>query len=216
MNTILKRLVSLLLCFVLVAGYLPAGAFAAETEEAVTAETTAVTEEPTQVASEETEAPSESKEESTEQSEQADASAKEEKKSEKEAKKEAKQEKTVSAEETSGVLTASAEAAAISVEATEATEPEVIAVTGITLDQTELEVSVGELPMTLTATVLPENATDKTVTWESSEPGVASVEDGVLTFGYMGKAVITATAADGYGATQTVTITVMKPGVEGM
>ena len=205
MNTILKRLVSLLLCFVLVAGYLPAGAFAAETEEAVTAETTAVTEEPTQVASEETEAPSESKEESTEQSEQADASAKEEKKSEKEAKKEAKQEKTVSAEETSGVLTASAEAAAISVEATEATEPEVIAVTGITLDQTELEVSVGELPMTLTATVLPENATDKTVTWESSEPGVASVEDGVLTFGYMGKAVITATAGE-FSASCTVTV----------
>ena len=88
---------------------------------------------------------------------------------------------------------------------TEATEPEVIAVTGITLDQTALEVGVGELPITLTATVTPEDATDKTVTWTSSEPGVASVENGVLTFGYMGEAVITATAGE-FTATCTVTV----------
>lgn len=88
---------------------------------------------------------------------------------------------------------------------TEATEPEVIAVTGITLDQTALEVGVGELPITLTATVTPEDATDKTVTWTSSEPGVASVENGVLTFGYMGEATITATAGD-FTATCTVKV----------
>ena len=76
-------------------------------------------------------------------------------------------------------------------------EPEVIAVSDITLDETSLEVGVGELPMTLTATVLPEDATDKTVTWTSSDPGVVSVdENGELTFGYMGEAVITATAGD--------------------
>lgn len=88
---------------------------------------------------------------------------------------------------------------------TEATEPEVIAVTGIALDQTALEVGVGELPITLTATVLPEDATDKTVTWTSSESGVVSVENGVLTFGYMGEAVITATAGD-FTATCTVKV----------
>ena len=89
---------------------------------------------------------------------------------------------------------------------TEATEPEVIAVTGITLDQAVLEVGVGELPIILTATVLPEDATDKTVTWTSTEPGVASVdENGKLTFGYMGEAVITATAGE-FSASCTVTV----------
>lgn len=81
-----------------------------------------------------------------------------------------------------------------------------IAVTGIALDVTELEVGVGELPMTLTATVLPGDAADKTVTWTSSEPGVASVdENGVVTFGYMGEAVITAACGES-SASCTVTV----------
>ena len=89
---------------------------------------------------------------------------------------------------------------------TETVEPEVIAVSDITLDETSLEVGVGELPMTLTATVEPENATDKTVTWTSSEPGVVSVdENGNLAFGYMGEAVITATVGE-FSASCTVTV----------
>lgn len=169
MNTILKRVISLVLCIVLVAGYLPAGALAAENGETVTV-ATEVTTEPTQAASEETEALSES---------------------------------TKATEPSTEATEPSTETTEPS---TEAAEPEVIAVTGITLDVTELEVGVGELPMTLTATVLPGDAADKTVTWTSSEPGVASVdENGELTFGYMGEAVITAACGE-FTATCTVTV----------
>ena len=60
----------------------------------------------------------------------------------------------------------------------------------------------------LTATVLPEDATDKTVTWSSSAPEVASVDDaGHVTALTAGSAVITATAG---GQSDTCEITVEK------
>lgn len=187
MNTILKRVISLMLCFVLVAGYLPAGAFAAETGETVTSE---VTTEPTGTASTET----------TGAAEATTAPATVPTTIATEAPTEGT---TAPAEETEP----STEGSEPSTEATEATEPAVIAVTGITLDVTELEVGMGESePVKLTATVTPEDATDKTVTWTSSEPGVASVDkNGVVTFGYMGEAVITATAGE-FSATCAVTV----------
>ena len=49
MNTMLKRIVSMFLCFVLVAGYLPAGALAAETEETVVTAAAEATNEPSAV-----------------------------------------------------------------------------------------------------------------------------------------------------------------------
>ncbi len=49
MNTMLKRIVSMFLCFVLVAGYLPAGALAAETEETVVTAAAEATTEPSAV-----------------------------------------------------------------------------------------------------------------------------------------------------------------------
>ncbi|MCD8195739.1 MAG: S-layer homology domain-containing protein [Lachnospiraceae bacterium] len=79
-------------------------------------------------------------------------------------------------------------------------------VTGVTLDQTAAELTVGDT-LTLTATVLPENATDPTVTWKSGKTSVATVdESGVVTALKAGTAVITATAGD-YSATCTVTVT---------
>ena len=76
-------------------------------------------------------------------------------------------------------------------------EDAAVAVTGITLDVHELEVPVGTLPVTLTATVTPEDATDKTVTWTSSNEDVAFFdEDGLLNFGMIGEADITATAGE--------------------
>ena len=186
MNTILKRVISLVLCFVLVAGYVPTGAFAEETGETVATVTTEAATEPTGEAAEETE-----------------AGAAEETEPDNSAKSKESGMETVPATEPSTELTEPA--AEGTMYSAEAQEPEVIAVTGITLDKAAVEVGVGELPMTLVATVLPEDATDKTVTWTSSEPGVASVEDGVLTFGYMGEAVITATAGE-YSATCTVTV----------
>ena len=68
-----------------------------------------------------------------------------------------------------------------------------IEVTEVTLDKTELNLKI-DATETLTATVLPEDATDNSVTWTSSNEDVATVEDGVVTAKAFGKAVITATA----------------------
>ncbi len=62
--------------------------------------------------------------------------------------------------------------------------------------------------LTLTATVTPENATDSSVTWSSSNEEVATVADGVVTGVAAGSATITATAADGSGVTGTYSVTV--------
>ena len=69
MNTILKRAISLMLCFVLAAGYLPVGTFATEEGETVATEATEVTTELNQEPSEENEAPSEPTEAPTDPSE---------------------------------------------------------------------------------------------------------------------------------------------------
>lgn len=85
-------------------------------------------------------------------------------------------------------------------------EPEEIPVTGVTLDQTTAFLKVGET-LTLEATVVPETATDKSVTWSSDNTDVATVENGVVTAVAAGKAKITVTAANGKTAACTVTVT---------
>lgn len=68
-----------------------------------------------------------------------------------------------------------------------------VAVESITLNQTTASMLVGNT-LQLTATVLPENATDKTVTWVSSDSGAASVtQTGLVTALEQGDATITAT-----------------------
>ena len=92
--------------------------------------------------------------------------------------------------------------------------PTTVNVTGITLSQTEAAVTIGGETLTLTATVAPDDATDKTVTWTSSDPTVATVANGVVTAVAAGTATITATATNGtpddttddFSATCTVTI----------
>ena len=72
-----------------------------------------------------------------------------------------------------------------------------ISVENVTLDKTELSLLVGE-KATLVATVMPENATDKSVIWSSSDESVATVSsDGVVIGINAGSAVITATTVDG-------------------
>ena len=83
-------------------------------------------------------------------------------------------------------------------------------VSQLSLDVTSQELSVGE-SFTLTATVLPDNATDKTLTWTSSDPSVASVNGGVVTAVAPGTAVITATTTDGSNLSATCTVTVLGP-----
>ena len=80
-----------------------------------------------------------------------------------------------------------------------------VAVTGVTLDKNEAAVPEG-LAISLVATVEPVNATDKTVTWSSSDENIATVDNGVVTGLVPGKATITATAS-GFSATCEVTIT---------
>ena len=87
--------------------------------------------------------------------------------------------------------------------------PEIIPVSQITLNKTETSISVGNSE-TLTATVAPENAANKALTWASSDEAVATVApDGTVTAVKAGAATITATAADGSGKSATCTVTVI-------
>ena len=86
--------------------------------------------------------------------------------------------------------------------------PEIVPVSQITLNKAEASISVGNSE-TLTATVAPENATIKALTWASSDEDVATVApDGTVTAVKAGAATITATAADGSGKSATCTVTV--------
>ena len=72
-------------------------------------------------------------------------------------------------------------------------EDPVVAVTGITLSQSSVSLEEGAT-VSLTATVSPSNATDKSVTWSSSNSGVATVSGGVVTAVAEGTSTVTATA----------------------
>ena len=74
--------------------------------------------------------------------------------------------------------------------------PQTVPVSGITLNKTTLLLTAGGSGETLTATVTPANATDTTVTWESSNPSVATVSNGVVTPVSVGTAKITAKAGE--------------------
>ena len=84
--------------------------------------------------------------------------------------------------------------------------PTTIAVTGVSLNKTALTLTVGGNE-TITATVAPSDATNKTVTWSSSNSSVAKVENGKITAVASGTATITVTTADG-SKTATATVTV--------
>ena len=82
-----------------------------------------------------------------------------------------------------------------------------VAVTGVSVDATA-SVNVGETT-TLTATVSPNNATNKNVTWESSDESIATVdENGVVTGVAAGVATITVTSVADNTKTATCTVTV--------
>lgn len=83
----------------------------------------------------------------------------------------------------------------------------VVAVTSVTVSSKTLNLEVGQT-RTLTATVTPDNATDKTVTWTSDKESVATVaNDGTVTAVGAGTATITATAANGKKGACKVTVT---------
>lgn len=86
---------------------------------------------------------------------------------------------------------------------------EVVAVTGVTLDKDTMELIAGGATGTLVATVAPESATNKAVTWTSDTPVVATVsDDGVVTPNTAGTATITVSTEDGL-KTDTCAVTVI-------
>ena len=82
----------------------------------------------------------------------------------------------------------------------------IIAVTSVTLDKTSLDLTKGQ-EVTLSATVKPDDATNKTVTWSTSNANVVTVENGKVKAVGGGEATITAKAGD-QSATCAVTVTV--------
>lgn len=82
-----------------------------------------------------------------------------------------------------------------------------IAVESVSLDTTSLILTKLGQNATLTATINPSDATNKNVTWSSSNEDVATVVDGVVTAVGSGTAIITVTTEDG-GKTATCTVTV--------
>ena len=81
-------------------------------------------------------------------------------------------------------------------------------VTSVTLDQSELTIE-RTYTAQLSATIAPEDADNRNVTWTSDNEEVATVdENGLVTAVGVGEANITATAADGSGVTATCKVTV--------
>ncbi|MEE0978066.1 MAG: Ig-like domain-containing protein [Muribaculaceae bacterium] len=86
-------------------------------------------------------------------------------------------------------------------------EPTVL-ISSITIDPTAITGKVGET-FQLTATITPENASDKTLVWSSDNSIIASVDsDGLLTLHAKGNAIIKASATDGSGMSATCAVVV--------
>lgn len=91
-----------------------------------------------------------------------------------------------------------------------------VAVTNVTLNKDTLNLMVGDTAA-LTATVTPDNATDKAIVWSTTDGNVATVDNGAIVATGAGTATITATAG-GKSATCTVTVTAepILPNHEGL
>ncbi len=86
--------------------------------------------------------------------------------------------------------------------------PQEIAVTRVSIDHFFIILDLDDEPQTLQAVVEPEDATDKTLIWQSSDPAVASVDQlGRVTPQGSGEAEITVETADG-GYTDSCNVTV--------
>ena len=90
-----------------------------------------------------------------------------------------------------------------------------VAVTGVTLNKTELTLETGGSE-TLTATVAPSDAANQNVTWKSDNPEIVTVDaTGKVTGVAIGEATITVTTEDG-GKTATCKVAVKVPDIEGV
>ena len=109
-----------------------------------------------------------------------------------------------------GSATITAQAGDLSATCTVTVKAKIIPVTSVSLNKPSLELTEGDTE-TLTATIAPDNATDKTVSWSSSDATTASVDaTGKVTAVKAGTATITAKAGD-KSATCTVTVEALGP-----
>ena len=112
----------------------------------------------------------------------------------------------------SGGVSVISQTATLTVQAKPASVP----VTGVTLDKTTLELFTGG-SATLTATVQPDDATNKNVTWQSDNANVATVQNGTVNAVGAGTANITVTTVDqSKTATCEVTVTAATVPVTGV
>lgn len=84
-------------------------------------------------------------------------------------------------------------------------------VSSVTFNETSKKLNKGET-FQLTATVLPTDATDKSLNWKSSDQNVVSVDgNGLVTAVAEGNATVTATANDGSGKSASCAFTIVDP-----
>jgi uncharacterized protein YjdB len=82
-------------------------------------------------------------------------------------------------------------------------------VESIELSQTQLVLNIGD-EYTLEAVILPDNATDKSVVWSTTDSAIVSVNDGVITALAAGTATITVTSVDDSNVQATCEVTVLE------
>ena len=85
--------------------------------------------------------------------------------------------------------------------------PDIVLVREINLNPTTIDGKVNDL-YEINATVVPENATNKVLAWESSNDNIATINNGTLRLLKIGTATITATATDGSNISSDCTIVV--------
>ena len=81
----------------------------------------------------------------------------------------------------------------------------IVSVSNVALSKTTAQLEPGQT-LALTATITPSNATDKTITWASSDTSVATVSKGTVTAKKDGTATITAKTTNGKSASCKVTV----------
>jgi len=114
---------------------------------------------------------------------------------------------------TATITATAADGSGVTASALVTVTPAKVLVSSITLSKTSLALTVGQTS-TISATVLPSNATDKTLSWSSSNSAIAKVDSqGTVTAVGTGTVTVKATAADGSGVSASVSVTVTAANV---
>lgn len=113
----------------------------------------------------------------------------------------------------SATITATAETSSGTTTATTSITVTPIAVTSVSLSSNSETIKVGKT-VTLIPTISPSNATNKNATWSSSNTGIATVSEGVVTGVSAGTATITVSTVDG-NKTATCTVVVQESSAGG-